>query len=120
MSVDFEAFLGIGWMLTREQRDQMIDANLALYEKGEVECVEDEFSWIDGYHEDSPVFLGERITTVTPGEFMCVSDLNSIIDAEKWEAFAEKFATIIESCGINITPDSKWANPQLYIVHQIW
>ena len=119
MSVDYEAFIGIGWVISDEQRDQMIEANYALYKEGKAPCVEDEFYYINAY-TGGDVFLGERVVAVDEGEYICVSDLSAAMDPAKWEAFAEKFATIIEACGIEITPDSKWANPQLYLINHVW
>ena len=119
MSVDYEAFIGIGWVISEVEREQMIEANYALYEEGKAPCVEDEFYYINAY-TGGDVFLGERVVAVDEGDYICVSDLSEIISPEKLEALGEKFATIIEACGIEITIDSKWASPQLYLINRVW
>ena len=119
MSVDYEAFIGIGWVISDEQREQMIEANYALYQEGKAPCVEDEFYYINAY-TGGDTFLGDRIATVDEGEYTCISDLSAVISPEQWERFAEKYATILEACGIEITIDSKWASPQLYLINHVW
>ena len=34
MSVDYEAFIGIGWVISDQEREDMIEANYALYKEG--------------------------------------------------------------------------------------
>ena len=97
----------------------MIEANYALYKEGKAPCVEDEFYHINAY-TGGDSFLGDRIATVDEGEYTCISDLNTVINPDQWERFAEKYATILEACGIEITVNSKWANPQLYLINHVW
>ena len=119
MSVDYEAFIGIGWVISDQEREDMIEANYVLYKEGKAPCVEDEFYHINAY-TGGDVFLGDRIACVDEGEYTCISDLSSLVQPDQWDIFAEKYATIIEACGITITPDSKWANPQLYLINHVW
>ena len=68
MSVDYEAFIGIGWVISDQEREDMIEANYALYKEGKAPCVEDEFYHINAY-TGGDVFLGDRIACVDEGEY---------------------------------------------------
>ena len=40
MSVDYEAFIGIGWVISAEEKERLIDANLKMIEEHPDEDIE--------------------------------------------------------------------------------
>ena len=123
MSVDFEAFIGIGWVMSAEERDRLVEANLRLikeYPDEDIPCVEDEFSYIDCYYDESDVFLGKSIVSINRGEYMNLTAIGSFITPEELEEFTLTYEKIFEACGEPLGMDSKWYNPQIYLIHRIW
>ena len=123
MSVDYEAFIGIGWVISQEEREQLIDANLKIIEANPddaIPCVEDEFYDINCYWDSSEVFLGESLVSIACGEYMNLTAIGSLLTAETLEKFIEKYERIFKACGESLGITSKWYNPQIYLIHRIW
>lgn len=123
MSVDYESFIGIGWVIPVEERDRLIEANWKLIKENpdkEIPSVEDEFSYINCYYDESDVFLGERLAAIDCGEYMNLTAIGSLLTPEELEEFVLKYEKIFEACGEPLGIDSKWYNPQIYLIHRIW
>ena len=124
MSVDYEAFIGIGWVMSQEERNRLVNANRKLIDEHPndmiIQCVEDEFSYINGYSDDSEVFLGESLVSIDCGEYINLLTIGSSLTAEELEKFVEKYEKILEACGEELGITSKWYNPQVYLIHRIW
>ena len=123
MSVDYEAFIGIGWVISQEEREQLIDANLKIIEANPddaIPYVEDEFYDINCYWDSSEVFLGESLVSIACGEYMNLTAIGSLLTAETLEKFIEKYERIFKACGEPLGITSKWYNPQIYLIHHIW
>lgn len=123
MSVDYEAFIGIGWVIGAEERERLIDANLKMIEEHpdeDIMCIEDEFSYINSYYGDGEVFLGKSLVSIDCGEYINLPAIGSLLTAEELEKFVEKYEKILEACGEELGITSKWYNPQVYLIHRIW
>jgi hypothetical protein len=123
MSVDYEAFIGIGWVMSAEERDRLVEANLRLieeYPNENIPCVEDEFSYIDCYYDESDVFLGKSIASINCGSYMNLTAIGSFITSEELDEFILTYEKVFEACGEPLGMDSKWYNPQIYLIHRVW
>ena len=114
MGVDITARIGIGWIVTAEQREEMIEAALA--NASEDICVEDEFHFINGYTGDTDYFLGEWLSSVDAGEW---EDLEGFSDGFDDEEFMRKYTEILRVCGQALNLDD-WGPPKLYLINQLW
>lgn len=123
MSVDYEAFIGIGWVISAEEKERLIDANLKMiedYPDADIMCIEDEFSYINSYYGDGEVFLGKTLVSIDSGEYMNLTAVGSLLTPEELERFVLTYEKIFEACGEPLGIDSKWYNPQIYLIHRIW
>ena len=123
MSVDYEAFIGIGWVISQEERDKLVERNQALIEQFPdhiIPCIEDEFMWINAYWSDSEVFLGKSLFSADEGSYLNLSTLGTFLTPEEMEEFAEKYTSILQACGEEIGPGTKWDQPQLYLIQRVW
>lgn len=110
MSVDITARIGIGWIVTAEQREEMIEA--ALVNGPEDIYVEDEFHFINGYVDDPDYLLGEWLSSVAAGDW---EDLEGFSDNFNDEDFMRKYTEILRVCG-----QANWGPPKLYLINQLW
>ena len=110
MSVDVTARIGIGWIVTAEQREEMIETALA--NGPEDIYVEDEFHFINGYADDSDYLLGEWLSSVAAGDW---EDLEGFSDNFNDEDFMRKYTEILRVCG-----QANWGPPKLYLINQLW
>lgn len=123
MSVDYDAFIGIGWVMPREEKERLIDANLKIIEAHPddiIPCVEDEFRYINCYWDDSDIFLGKMLVSIDCGEYLNLTAIGELITPEELEEFVDKYTALLEACGEELGPNSKWYNPQIYLIHRIW
>ena len=123
MSVDYVAFIGIGWVISAEEKERLIDANLKMIEDHpdeDIMCVEDEFSYINSYYGDGEVFLGSTLVSIDCGEYMNLTAIGSLLTPEELEKFVLTYEKIFEACGESLGIDSKWYNPQINLIHRIW
>jgi hypothetical protein len=116
MSVDFSTCVGFGYMLTPDEYKTM--RQYALDHDSWCE-IEDEFQYVDAYTDDSPRFLGEIFSDIEPGEYVTM-DIVIYPPSFDPEVFSRKYAEILTTCGIDITPESKWETPKLYVMHRVW
>lgn len=116
MSVDFSTCVGFGYMLTKDEYDQ-------LREYAEThdtwDEVEDEFYYVDAYTDESPRFLGEIFSTIEPGEYVTM-DMVIYPSTFNPELFSRRYSEILTLCGVDIFPESKWETPKLYVMHRVW
>lgn len=112
MGVDITARIGVGWIVTAEQRDEMIKTALANTPKNMY--VEDEFHFINGYIEDTDFFLGELLSSVDAGEW---EDLEGFSDNFNDEDFMRKYTEILRVCGQDL---NDLEPPKLYLINQVW
>lgn len=102
MSVDFKAYLGVGYIIPTELRDRMNEATNYEYE--------DKFMYTDAYYaEDDEVFFGNLILSANPG---CYTLLD---EAEPLEA--DKLDKIIEAAGVG--KEFEGVFPKVYLIHQV-
>ncbi len=113
MGVDITARIGIGWIVTAEQRDKMVETALANTPKM---YVEDEFHSINGYTEDTDYFLGEWLSSAYAGNW---EDLEGFSDNFNNEDFMRKYSEILYVCGQDLNLDD-WGPPKLYLINQLW
>ncbi len=117
MSVDRAAYIGLGWIIDIEEREQMLDY-CAQHYPSEVGAVEDILcNYVDAYSGDGPVFVGDIFGFVGEGWYKAIEDfIPADFDSE---VFAEKYMEIFELCGIDVAPGSKWEEAKLYVVNSI-
>lgn len=123
MSVDYTAFIGIGWVISQEERERLIAANEKLIEEypdEDIGYVEDEFSYINSYTCDTDIFLGKRLCSIDCGEWVNLTTLGTLVTPEVMERFSETYTAILSACGEKLGPGTKWDNPQIYLINQIW
>ena len=123
MSVDYEAFIGIGWVISAEEKERLIDANLKMIEDHpdeDIMCIEDEFSYINSYYGDGEVFLGKSLVSIDCGEYMNLTAIGSLLTPKELEEFVLTYEKIFDACGEPLGIGSKWYNPQIYLIHRIW
>lgn len=115
MGVDITAHIGIGWIVTAEQRDKMVETALAHTPKM---YIEDEFRFINGYTEDTYCFLGKWLSSVDAGEWEDL-DLERISDSFDDKDFMLKYSKILRVCGKDLNLED-WGPPKLYLINQLW
>ena len=113
MGVDITARIGVGWIVTAEQREKMIETALANTPKM---YVEDEFHSINGYTEDTDYFLGEWLSSVDTGSW---KNLEGFSDNFNNKDFMIKYSEILYVCSQDLFIDD-WGPPKLYLINQLW
>lgn len=114
MSVEREAFIGFGYIISGEEHKEMLEC------AGDNICeVEDEFWQINSWGGDGTCFLGEIFYTADEDSYIC---LDNIIPPATFdpEIFSRKMEEILTICGRDITPTSKWAEPKVYLVSRVF
>ena len=106
MSVDACAYIGFGWIIDRNQKDQMEEAAGDSWDDFE-SC----FSWINSYDEDSEIFLGECLGGTET--YMPILDSLNGFDLEK---FVEKYEELFAVCGADV--ELLAVEPKLYLIHE--
>ena len=116
MSVDRTACLGLGWVISHDEYEQMRQLAGDRWEE-----VEDNFQYINSYYSDSDVFVGGTMCHIDEGSYLDLGEIANKINLEfDHEAFMEDFTKILRICGQEITIDSKWAMAQIYILSLLW
>lgn len=112
MSVEYSTTIGLGWLISNDEYEIMQEG--AGYAWNDIV---DDFIPVDAWAERTDYFLGATYGNIEPGMALnlinVASDIQANLDTE-W--FNDKFGTILTLCGYQITPDSKWANANLYIL----
>lgn len=112
MSIDHTVCFGIGWIIPKEEYEEMREN--AGDKWGEIE---DNFRHIDCYRENSDVFLGETFGWIGEGDYL---DINHVVDKMlkefDGEFFSDDYADILSLCGRDISPGSVWAEAKIYIL----
>ena len=106
------ARIGVGWIVTAEQRDKMVETILASTPKNMY--MENEFHFINGYIEDTNFFLGEWLSSAYTGNW---EDLEGFSDNFNDEDFMRKYTEILRVSGQDI---DDWGPPKLYLINQVW
>ena len=115
MSVDVNAKIGLGWIISHEEYCEMREA--AGDQWGDVEGY---FYHIDCYRDNSDIFLGENICSLDEGCAICLDEvLTKRANEFDEDEFSNVYGEILEVCGRSVTPDSKWATAQLYLIHEL-
>ena len=104
--------IGVGWIVTAEQRDKMVETILASTPKNMY--MENEFHFINGYIEDTDFFLGEWLSSAYTGNW---EDLEGFSDNFNDEDFMRKYTEILRVCGQDL---DDWGPPKLYLINQVW
>lgn len=106
MSVDVCAYIGFGWIIDQNQKNQMEEAAGDLW--GDFE---DYFSWINSYDGDSEIFLGETLG----GTETYMPILDSLNDFNL-EEFIEKYEDLFAACGVDTSLLVQ--EPKLYLIQE--
>ena len=93
MSVNITAYIGIGWVISQEQKEEMLKAAEKSDLYGEVE---DSFHYINSYSGTSDVFFGDFIIAVDAGDYV---DLQGFADDFDYEGFLRSFREVLIACG---------------------
>lgn len=105
MSVDFTARMGIGWIITKKEYDEM--NILSQYE------YEDMFHYIDAYYGEGDIFFGELVYRAAPGSYKQIDFLDFV---EKREYIYHNYGEILSRCGRLDLMDKP---PNCYLIHQV-
>lgn len=114
MSVDITTHIGIGWVISQEQKEEMIETaeKSNLYDE-----IGDSFHYINSYSDTSDVFFGEFIISVDAGDYV---DLRGFADNFDYEGFLRSFKEVLVACGQESKLEEEWSNPKLYLINQLW
>lgn len=112
MSVDHTVCLGIGWIIPKDEYDDMRECAGDQWGK-----IEDNFRHINCYVDDSEVFLGEIFGWIGEGDYL---DINHVVEKVlrefDGEFFSGDYAEILEMCGRDISPSGGWNEAKVYIL----
>lgn len=114
MSVDITAYIGIGWIISQEQKEDMMEVAEESDILGEVE---DCFHYINSYSGSSDVFFGDFITAVDAGDYI---DLQGFADNFDYEKFLRSMKEVLIACGQELLLEDEWSDPKLYLINQLW
>jgi len=115
MSVERTTCLGMGWIISPEKYQAMLEA-APEDKQGEIQ---DEFYPINSYIGDTDYFLGEFIRCIDEGDYFdLVATQEEILS--NVEGFIDKYMEILNLCGESISPDSYWSEAHLYVIHRVW
>ena len=114
MSINITAYIGIGWVISQEQKEEMLE----VAEKSDL-CgdVEDSFHYINSYSDTSDIFFGDFLVAVDAGDYV---DLQGFADKVNYEGFLRSFREVLIACGQELQLEEEWSNPRLYLINQIW
>lgn len=102
MSVDFRAYLGVGYIVPTELRDRINEATDYEYE--------DKFMYTDAYYaDDDEVFFGNLVLSANPG---CYTSLEEIKPLE-----VDKLDKIIREAGVE--KDFETIYLKTYLIHRV-
>lgn len=107
--------LGLGWVVNYDEFQEM----QAIAGEDWFE-ISDCFHLINGYADNTEVFIGELYAPMLPG-----SSLDLIYAVQKMQVdinsddFSRKFYNALAICGRDIGPTSPWAEANMYIVNRI-
>jgi hypothetical protein len=115
MSVDVNAKIGLGWIISHEEYREMCEAAGDQWDD-----IEGYFHYIDCYRDKSDIFLGENICSIDEGRSICLDEvLTKRANDFDEDKFSNTYGEILEVCGRSVTPDSKWATAKLYLIHEL-
>lgn len=106
MSVDARAYIGFGWIIDQNQKNQMEEAAGDLWDEFE-SC----FSYINSYDGNSKIFLGDYLDGTET--YMPILESLNGFDIEK---FVEKYEKLFAVCGADV--ELLAAEPKLYLIHE--
>jgi hypothetical protein len=102
MSVDFRAYLGVGYMIPTELRDRINEATDYEYE--------DKFMYTDAYYADADeVFFGNLILSADPGYYKSLDEIKPLE--------VDKIDKIIEAAGVS--KEFEGIFPKVYLIHRV-
>lgn len=114
MSMDFGTFVGVGYLLTEEERAALMGPiskiNPQLFNR-----IMDNL-WC--YNENGDWFFGERIYTLDCwGEAKSLETLAALPALQDDGTFGLKYGEILSGCGLSVEEiNTKWGHPNVYIV----
>ncbi len=113
MSVDFNARLGLGWVIPAKRAQKMREK----LEETDLDW-EDYFYSINCYHEESDVFIGEIICGIDPGSSVdALTAIAAFGSSNNESEFIERLTEIIEAGGEEITVDGDWSEARIHMLH---
>ena len=108
MSVDYTAYIGLGWVIDEALYSAMQDA--AGDQWGDVE---DFFHHINMYSSDTDIFFGDFIYGVDAGDYELLTNLLEEVDIN---SFCQKYNEVLKICGQD--PD-RWV-AKTFLINRIW
>ena len=111
MSVSYNAYIGLGYIISQAERDFMV----AAADEKDID-VESHIYCIDAYREDPNYFFGEILKSAEEGSATSLNQVLCDVDGDK---FCETYEPIISACGIDIFASEAWLTPQIYIIHSV-
>ena len=116
MSVDHKTCLGLGWLITQEDYQKMREIAADRWAE-----IEDEFMPVNMYNSNSDVFLGKTFGSIYEGASTNITKfidtMWSKIDADE---FSNKYVSILNMCGQEVTAESKWVEAQVYVLNLLY
>lgn len=102
MSVDFRAYLGVGYIIPTELRDRINEATDYEYE--------DKFMYTDAYYaDDDEVFFGNLILSANPGDYISLEEIKPLE--------VDKLDKIIREAGVE--KDFETIYLKTYLIHRV-
>lgn len=106
MSVEFVAKIGYGYMLNWDQVRELEEKS---------EGVWDYLCSTDCYgEENTSFFLGIDLKSLDPGEWVDINELTTV-SHDMASEYAYKLTQILANCGIDVSINSDWIEPRIYV-----
>lgn len=105
MSVNYKAFIGLGYIVNSEQKADILNHCLATVE------LEDEFICLNGYTNGPLYFLGEEIESIEEGCFSFI-DIEFLYEESWYKEIKDKYGMFLEY--LETDPE-----PRLFVCHQV-
>ena len=105
MSVDYTTHIGLGYIVTAEEKAHILNHCLATAE------LEDEFLCLNAYIDDGFYFLGEEIESINTGCFS-FTDLEFLYEENWYKEIEDKYGMFLEY----LEKDTK---PKLYVLNRV-
>lgn len=114
MSMDFGTFIGVGYLLTEQERAALMDP----ISETNPQLFNQMMDNLWPYNEDSDWFFGERIYKMNGwGEAKSLETLAALPALQDDGTFGLKYGEMLTGCGLSIEEiNTKWGRPNIYIV----
>lgn len=113
MSVNYKTEIGYGYIVSCEQRAELIEA---ASNSDVADAISDALVCIDCYRDDSDYFLGVNISSIYEGEYNYLNDVLISIQ-DNLGAYLNELSEMLIDCGLPMS--DPWDSPELVIMHRI-